>query len=101
MSALLTTTPVDWELLGTCRGGAGKEDRLFGSADAFDFLENGPVVQEGVVIVHGLRVGAVVVDNIDGDALAEVRFDAVDPGLQQMCNLAGEPGAGGRIGKVD
>ena len=63
-------------------------------------LKDALVVQVGVVVVHQLRVAAVVVHRVGGDALAEVGFEAVHPLVQQHPQLALVPLPGVGIGEV-
>ena len=57
---------------------------------ALDFLkslENGLIVEVGVVVVHLVRVRAVIVHNIGGDTLAEVCLDSVNAKLSESLYL--------------
>ena len=92
--------PVDGELLPAGRGRAG-EDRGFALAEMFlQEAENRLVIQVGVVVVHLQRVGAIVVDGIGGDALAEIGLEAVYAHLQQLAQLASIPLASRRVGEI-
>ena len=59
-------------------------------------LEDGLVVQVGVVVVHLERVGAVVIDHVGRDALAEIGLEAVHAHVDQRAQLVAEPAAGRR-----
>jgi len=67
----------------------------------FEELEDGPVVQVGVVVVHPLGIRAVEKDDVGGDAFAEVGLEAVDALVEERLELARVPAAGSRVREVD
>ena len=101
VARLAVAAPVHRELLAADRGRPGEQHGLAVPACPADLLEHRLVVQERVVVVHQGRVGAVVPHHVDGDPLAEVGLDGVDPGVEQGAHLAREPVARSRVGEVD
>ena len=69
----------------------------------FEQLEHGLVVEIGVVIVHQLRIRAVVIDNVvaGGDAFGKISLEAIDAHLKQPAQFRLIPFDGARIGKID
>ena len=98
---LIVAAPVDGEHLraDSCR--AGKNAGLLRTLLFYKQLIDGFVVEIGIVVVHLARVGAVVVDDISRQTLAEVGFDAVNTHVQNFTQTAGVPFGSSRIGEVD
>ena len=92
--------PVDGELLAAGRGGAGEDDGLALAELLLEHVEDGLVVEIGVEVVHLERIGAVVIDDVGGDALAEVGLEAVNAHVDQGTELVAVPAAGFRISEV-
>ena len=93
--------PVGGELLAAYRGRPGKEHRFPLATLAFQQLKHRPVIQEGVAVVHGVGIGAIEPANAPhGNALAEVRFEAVHAHVQQCFQLGSVPGRRLGVGKV-
>ena len=69
--------PVDGELLPAGGGGAGKDHGVAFSKLLLQQIKHYFVVEIAVVVVHLQRVGAVVVDHVGGDALAEIGLETV------------------------
>ena len=78
IAGAVVAAPVHGELLPPRRGAAGKEDGLALAAHLAEQVKDHFVVQEGVVVVHVQRVGAVEVADVpDGDALAEIGLETM------------------------
>ena len=93
---------MDRELLAAGSGRASEEDGLALTAYLAQEVEDGAVVQVGVVVVHPLRVRAVVPSDVPNrDALTEVGLEAVHAHLQQPGELGAVPGDGVGVGEVD
>ena len=94
------TAPVYRELLTADGGTSGKQACLSLAVVFFQYLENGLVVQIGVVVVHVDRICTVVVNCLGGDSLAEVRLDRGDTHFAQLPHAGSEPLGSFRIGEV-
>ena len=71
---------MDREPLAADGGGTGEQDGLIGALGFDEHVIHGLVVQVGVVVVHQLRIGTVIVLHaFGGDTLAEVGLEAVTP----------------------
>ena len=71
--------PVHRELLRAHRGGTGEQHRLLLADGLFQHLPHQLVIDEGVVVVHFLRIGPVKPLDVGRDTLAEVGLEAIDP----------------------
>ena len=92
--------PVYREFLAAYRGAAGKEAGPVFALVFLQKLKDALVIQIGIIVVHQLRVAAVIIDHVGGNALAEVGFEAVHTHLQQGAELFLIPFPGGGVGKV-
>ena len=92
--------PVNRELLGTDRRAAREQDSIALSPLLLKDFKDTPVVEQGIIIVHRLRIRSVVVPDIYRDPLSEVRLEAVDSHSAQPAKLLLEPGICLRVGKV-
>ncbi len=97
---LAVAAPVDRVLLAARRGGAGEQQRLSLASLGLQQFEDGLVEEVGVVVVHPLGVGAVVPDDVGGDALAEVGLEAVHALVEQRLQFACVPVARSGVGEV-
>ena len=91
---------MDGELLATDRRGT-REDNCVLALFRLQELEHRPVVEQGVVVVHALGIGAVVPDDIRRNTLAKVRLEAVDAHVQKAFQVAAIPRGGIGIGEID
>jgi hypothetical protein len=89
------------ELLAAGRRRSSEHHGLALAAVLAQHVEDGPVVEVRVVVVHPLRVGAVGPLHVEGHPLAEVGLEAVDALGEQGLQLARVPVAGGGAGEVD
>ena len=75
--------PVHRELLRAHRGGAGEQHRLLLADGLFQHLPHQLVIDEGVVVVHFLRIGTIKPLDVGRDTLAKVGLEAIDPHRHQ------------------
>ena len=66
----------------------------------FEYLEYRLIVEERVIIVHQHRIRAIVINNVRGDALAEVGLEAVHTHIDQHAQFVAEPPACFGVGKI-
>ena len=95
------TSPVDRELLTSCRCGTRKQHGLVLSPFLLDCPEHRAVVEESIVVVHIDRVASVMIDDIHRNPLTEVRLDCIDTRLKKSPDLSGEPRRSIRVCEVD
>ena len=74
--------PVYRELLSACRRTPREQYRFLLSLYFFQKIEHCLVVQISIVIVHRLRITAIIVNNIHRNTLAEIRLEAVHTAVQ-------------------
>ena len=92
--------PMHGEFLAAHGGAAGKQAGLVLALVLLQQLKHALVVQIGVVVVHQLGIGPVVVYHVGGDALAEVGLEAVHALVQKVPQLALIPLPGVGVGKI-
>ena len=92
--------PMYGEFLRTNGGTAGKQAGIALAVHVLNGLVHGLVVQVGIVIVHPHGVGAVVIDHVGGDALAEIGFDGEHAHTAELPDLIPVPTACLGVGKV-
>ena len=92
--------PVHRELLCAHRGGAREQHRFFLADGLFQYVPHQLVIDEGVVVVHFLRIGTIKPLHVGRDTLAEVGLEAVNAHRYQAFQLVGIPLAGLRISEV-
>ena len=90
VGGLAVATPVHRVLLPASRGGPSEEHGLADPAVPAEQVEHGPVVQLRVVIVHSLRIAAVVPDYVGRDAFTEIGFECIDTLVQQTLQFPGD-----------
>lgn len=98
---LAVAAPVHGELLAAGGRRAREDDGLRLAAVLAQHVEDGPVVEVGVVVVHPLGVAAVRVRHVERDPLPEVGLEAVDALREQRLQLRRVPVTGGRTREVD
>ena len=79
----------------------GEHHRLALALEALQRFEDELVVEEGVIIVHLLGIGAVEVDDVRRDAFAEIGLETVDAHRDQAFEMADVPCARLRVGEID
>ena len=95
------SSPVDREFLAAYRGRAGEQYGFPFAALPFQQFIDAFIVQVGIIVVHFLRVGAVVIDDVFGrNPFAEIRLETVHAHIQQCFQFILEPAAGFRIGEI-
>ena len=92
--------PMYRELLTACRRRTGKQDCFLLSLLLYQQIIDRLIVQIGIIIVHLLRIGAIVVYRIRRNPLTKVRLKAVHTHIQQYFQLGCKPLTCCRIGKV-
>ena len=82
------------ELLTADGSRAREQARLVLAVVFLEDIKHGLVIEVGVIVMHLVRVGTVVVDNIGGYALAEVGLEAVNSHFAERFELIRVPLAG-------
>ena len=94
------TAPVDRELLRADRRAAREQHGIALSLLLLQYFKDTPVIDQGVIVVHGCRICSVVIPDIHRNPLAEVRLEAVDSQPAERAEFFLEPAVRVRIRKV-
>ena len=93
--------PVHRELLRANGRRAGKQHRFFFTHSLFQHVPDQFVINERIMVVHFLRISAVMPHHIGGNALAEIGFKAVNAHPDQAFQVACVPGTRRRVGEIN